>query len=84
MAHRPLSTTKDRTGPMDRAGESIETTQFEEFPCACEELTRYSEPLYIKMHVIDSHIDAHTCVILLTRIFMLAGAPACAKAQRAR
>ena len=75
MAHRPLSTTKDRTGPMDRAGESIETTQFEEFPCACEELTRYSEPLYIKMHVIDSHIDAHTYVILLTHIFIIIGIP---------
>ena len=39
------------------------TTQFEEFPCACEELTRYADPLYKKMHVTDSHIDAHTYVI---------------------
>ena len=24
------------------------TTQFEEFPCTCEELTRYADPLYKK------------------------------------
>ena len=43
MAHRPLSTTKDRTGPLDRTGEYGKTTQFEEFPCTCEELTRHAE-----------------------------------------
>ena len=48
MAHRPLSTTKDRTGPLCRTGEYGKTTQFEEFPCTCEELTRYADPLYKK------------------------------------
>ena len=75
MAHRPLSTTKDRTGPLCRTGEYGKTTQFEEFPCTCEELTRYADPLYKKMHVTDSHIDAHTYVILLTHIFIIIGIP---------
>jgi len=78
MAHRPLSTTKDRTGPLDRTGEYGKTTQFEEFPCTCEELTRHAESSVQKMYVIDSHIDANTYVILLTlltRIYIIIGIP---------
>ena len=41
----------------------------------CYKFTRYSESLYIKMHVIDPHIDAHTYVILLMHIFIIIGIP---------
>jgi hypothetical protein len=62
MAHRPISTTKDpNTSHCVELEKIWKATQFEEFPCTCEELTSARNFKRTWVDVADSHIDAaHT------------------------
>ena len=75
MAHRPLSTTKDPNGPLDSTGESMENYSVRGVSLYLWRTHKVRGSSVQKMHVTDSHIDAHTYAILLTHIFIIIGIP---------